>query len=228
MNTGLIVPAAGRGERLAAGVPKALLPLAGEPLLVHAVRGALASGVVDVVAVAAPVDRLDEVQTLLQSQVTNLVTVAGGADRRESVARALRALRPDVDTILVHDAARCLTPPAVFVAVVAAVAEGAAAVVPALPLADTVKQVEQDVVIGTPNRDTLRAVQTPQGFRRDVLERAHAAATQAVTDDAGLVERLGHQVSVVAGHEEAFKITRPLDLVLAEAILARRARAGAP
>ncbi|HEX6336723.1 MAG TPA: 2-C-methyl-D-erythritol 4-phosphate cytidylyltransferase [Jiangellaceae bacterium] len=228
MAIGLIVPAAGRGERLGAGVPKALLPLAGLPLLVHAIRGALASRVVDVVVVAAPADRVDEVRGLLAGEVTELRVVIGGADRRESVARALAELPPEVDTVLVHDAARCLTPPAVFAAVAAALAGGAAAVVPAVPVADTVKQVAHGVVAGTPDRDTLRAVQTPQGFRRDVLEQAHASEPGAVTDDAGLVERLGFAVSVVAGHDEAFKITRSLDLVLAEAILARRARAGAP
>ena len=228
MAIGLIVPAAGSGERLGAGVPKALLPLAGQPLLVHAVRGALSSRVIDVVVVAAPADRVDEVRGLLAGEVTELRVVSGGADRRESVARALAELPPEADTVLVHDAARCLTPPGVFAAVAAALAGGAAAVVPAVPVADTVKQVAHGVVVGTPDRDTLRAVQTPQGFRRDVLERAHATEPGAVTDDAGLVERLGFLVSVVAGHEEAFKITRSLDLVLAEAILGRRARAGAP
>jgi 2-C-methyl-D-erythritol 4-phosphate cytidylyltransferase len=228
MAIGLIVPAAGHGERLGAGVPKALLPLAGQPLLVHAVRGALSSRVVDVVVVAAPADRVEQVRGLLAGEVTELRVVSGGVDRRESVARALAELPPEVDTVLVHDAARCLTPPAVFAAVTAALASGAAAVVPAVAVADTVKQVAHGVVVGTPDRETLRAVQTPQGFRRDVLERAHATEPGAVTDDAGLVERLGLQVSVVAGHEEAFKITRSLDLVLAEAILGRRARAGAP
>jgi 2-C-methyl-D-erythritol 4-phosphate cytidylyltransferase len=228
MTIGLIVPAAGRGERLGAGVPKALLPLAGQPLLVHAVRGALSSRVVDVVVVAAPADRVAEVRGLLAGEATELRVVSGGDGRRESVARALAALPPEVDTVLVHDAARCLTPPAVFAAVAAALAGGAAAVVPAVPVADTVKQVAHGVVVGTPDRDTLRAVQTPQGFRRDVLERAHATEPGAATDDAGLVERLGFEVRVVAGHEEAFKITRSLDLVLAEAILGRRARAGAP
>jgi 2-C-methyl-D-erythritol 4-phosphate cytidylyltransferase len=228
MAIGLIVPAAGHGERLGAGVPKALLPLAGQPLLVHAVRGALSSRVVDVVVVAAPADRVEQVRGLLAGEVTELRVVSGGVDRRESVARALAELPPEVDTVLVHDAARCLTPPAVFAAVTAALAGGAAAVVPAVAVADTVKQVAHGVVVGTPDRETLRAVQTPQGFRRDVLERAHATEPGAVTDDAGLVERLGLQVSVVAGHEEAFKITRSLDLVLAEAILGRRARAGAP
>jgi 2-C-methyl-D-erythritol 4-phosphate cytidylyltransferase len=205
-----------------------LLPLAGQPLLVHAVRGALSSRVVDVVVVAAPADRVAEVRGLLAAGVTELRVVSGGDDRRESVARALAELPPEVDAVLVHDAARCLTPPAVFAAVAAALAGGAAAVVPAVPVADTVKQVAHGVVVGTPDRDTLRAVQTPQGFRRDVLERAHATEPGAATDDAGLVERLGFEVRVVAGHEEAFKITRSLDLVLAEAILDRRARAGAP
>ena len=228
MAIGLIVPAAGRGERLGAGVPKALLPLAGQPLLVHAVRGALSSRVVGVVVVAAPADRVAEVRGLLAAEVAELRVVSGGDDRRESVARALAELPPEVDTVLVHDAARCLTPPAVFAAVAAALAGGAAAVVPAVPVADTVKRVADGVVVGTPDRDTLRAVQTPQGFRRDVLEQAHATEPGAATDDAGLVERLGYQVSVVAGHEEAFKITRSLDLVLAEAILGRRARAGPP
>jgi len=228
MTIGLIVPAAGRGERLGAGVPKALLLLAGQPLLVHAIRGALLSGVVDVVVVAAPADRVSDVRGLLAAEVTELRVVSGGDDRRESVARALAELPPEVDAVLVHDAARCLTPPAVFAAVAAALAGGAAAVVPAVPVADTVKQVAHGVVVGTPDRDTLRAVQTPQGFRRDVLERAHATEPGAATDDAGLVERLGFEVRVVAGHEEAFKITRSLDLVLAEAILDRRARAGAP
>lgn len=228
MAIGLIVPAAGRGERLGADIPKALLPLAGLPLLVHAVRGALSSRVVEVVVVAAPADRVDEVRGMLAGEVTELRVVSGGDDRRESVARALVELPAEVDAVLVHDAARCLTPPAVFAAVAAALAGGAAAVVPAVPVADTVKQVAHGVVVGTPDRDALRAVQTPQGFRRDVLERAHATEPGAVTDDAGLVERLGFQVSVVAGHEEAFKITRSLDLVLAEAILDRRARAGAP
>lgn len=224
---GLIVPAAGRGERLGAGVPKALLPLAGEPLLLHAVRGALASRVVDVVVVAAPADRVDEVRGLLAGEVPSLIVVRGGADRRQSVASALAAMPPGVDMVLIHDAARSLTPPPVFAAVAAALVGGAVAAVPAIPVADTVKHVEGGVVVGTPDRDTLRAVQTPQGFRRNVLERAHATATGAVTDDAGLVEQLGYQVAVVTGHEEAFKITRPLDLALGEAILARRARTAA-
>lgn len=114
-------------------------------------------------------------------------------------------------------------------AVIEAVRDGAPAVVPALPLADTVKEVEPvdapgapEPVVATPERARLRAVQTPQGFDRETLVRAHETVTGEVTDDASMVERLGLGVVVVPGHEEAFKVTRPLDLVLAEAVLARR------
>jgi 2-C-methyl-D-erythritol 4-phosphate cytidylyltransferase len=125
----------------------------------------------------------------------------------------------------VHDAARCLTPVPVVEAVVAALHAGAEAVVPVLPVADTVKEVDGDRVVATLDRAALRVVQTPQGFRRDVLERAHASGQPALTDDAGLVEALGGAVTTVAGSEEAFKVTRPIDLLLAEAVLAARAGA---
>jgi 2-C-methyl-D-erythritol 4-phosphate cytidylyltransferase len=96
-----------------------------------------------------------------------------------------------------------------------------------LAIPDTVKQVDADVVVATLDRSALRAVQTPQGFRRDVLVRAHVAVGADATDDAGLVERLGGSVHVVAGHEDAFKVTRPLDLLLAEAVIERRASGSA-
>ncbi|CAM5537177.1 2-C-methyl-D-erythritol 4-phosphate cytidylyltransferase OS=Streptomyces fumanus OX=67302 GN=ispD PE=3 SV=1 [Streptomyces fumanus] len=128
-----------------------------------------------------------------------------------------------------HDAARPLVPVDTVDSVIEAVRAGAPAVVPALPLADTVKEVEPagtpgepEPVLGTPERARLRAVQTPQGFDRAVLVRAHATVTENVTDDASMVEQLGLTVVAVPGHEEAFKVTRPLDLVLAEAVLARR------
>ena len=222
MATGLILAAAGRGERLGTGEPKALCRLAGEPVIVHALRGALSSGVVDVVAVAAPPGRVDDVRALVAAGVADVTVVPGGSDRPESVAAALASLPRDVETVLVHDAARCLTPPEVFVAVARAVAEGAGAVVPAIAVADTIKRVAGEQVVGTPDRGTLRAVQTPQGFRRDVLERAHAAPAKGATDDAGMAELAGFPVRVVPGHDEAFKITRSVDLLLAEAILSRR------
>ena len=126
--------------------------------------------------------------------------------------------------MLIHDAARPLAPPALVAAVADAVVAGHDAVVPGLPVIDTVKQVSTPAPsVGTPDRAHLRAIQTPQGFRRSILERAHALAGAVdATDDAGLVERLGLSVHVVPGSEEAFKVTRPLDLVLAEALLAAR------
>ena len=181
----------------------------------HAVRGLRAAPSVGPVVVAAPPDDVDGVRALLAPY--DVQVVAGGAERQESVARALAALPPGVDLVLVHDAARALTPVRVVEAVVAALRAGAVAVVPVVPVADTVKQVDGDRVVATVDRATLRAVQTPQGFRRDVLVRAHAEVARAVTDDAGMVEALGLPVVTVPGAEEAFKVTRPLDLVLAEA-----------
>jgi 2-C-methyl-D-erythritol 4-phosphate cytidylyltransferase len=233
--TAAVIPAAGRGVRLGPGAPKALRALAGTPMLVHAVRAMAASRAVSLVVVVAPPDGAPEVRNLLDEHPlpdrTDIVVVPGGETRQESVRRGLDALPEDIDVVLVHDAARPLVPVDTVDAVVEAVRGGAVAVVPAMPLADTVKQVEPradgaaEPVVGTPERALLRAVQTPQGFDRGTLDKAHrtvAVAGDGATDDAGMVERLGAPVVVVRGHEEAFKVTRPLDLVLAEAVLARR------
>ncbi len=235
--TAVIVPAAGRGERLGPGAPKALRVINGVPMLVHAVRALSSANSVNVVVIAAPADGVDEVRHLLSEHGlmdagvgrASLVVVAGGDTRQDSVARAMLALPDDVDVVLVHDAARPLVPTSLVDAVTAAVRAGADAVVPGVAVADTVKSVDEaGRVTGTPNRSMLRAIQTPQGFRRSVLAEAHALADPSApaTDDAGLVEALGRTVLVIAGDEEAFKVTRPLDLVLAEAILARRRASG--
>ncbi len=222
----VIVPAAGKGERLGPGAPKALRELGGFPLLVHAVRTLVTARSVDLVVVAAPpsAEGVAEVQRLLADLPGDTRVVAGGDTRQESVALALATLPEDCDVVLVHDAARALTPVDVVEAVVAAVRDGAGAVIPVLPVADTIKAVDADLVTATVDRSTLRAVQTPQGFTRDILTKAHAAAdpTLPATDDAGLVEALGLPVRTVPGHAEAFKITTPFDLVLAEAVLRRR------
>lgn len=226
-----VVPAAGRGERLGPGTPKALRLLGGVPMLVLAVRALAQARAVDVVVVAAPPAEVAAVRALLAgSQLgADIMVVAGGETRQESVRRALATLGPDVDVVVVHDAARPLTPSELVDAVVQAVRGGADAVVPALPVLDTIKRVDRDNrVVETVPREDLRAVQTPQGFRRPVLAAAHEAARiddPAATDDAGLVERLGVDVQVLAGSPEAFKVTRPLDLLFAEALLHRQ-RAG--
>lgn len=234
-----VVPAAGRGERLGPGAPKALRELSGVPMLVHAVRALSHARRVSLVVVAAPADGVAEVQAMLDVHLTGpaeLLVVAGGETRQDSVRLALQALPDDVTVVLVHDAARPLVPSELVDSVAAAVCNGSPAVVPSLPLADTVKRIDAaGRVAETLRRDELRAVQTPQGFRRDLLVRAHVLddpdvtvgeGDEPVTDDAGLVERLGEPVLLVPGHDEAFKVTRPLDLVLAEAVLARRRAAG--
>ena len=146
--------------------------------------------------------------------------VAGGENRQASVAAALAAVPERYDIVLVHDAARALAPTGLVEAVAAAVRAGAEAVIPVLPVVDTVKEVAAETVVGTVDRSVLRAVQTPQGFRRGVLAAAHAGAVDQHTDDAGLVEKLGLPVHTVPGDPAAFKVTRPVDLVLAEALLA--------
>ncbi|MFE4639255.1 2-C-methyl-D-erythritol 4-phosphate cytidylyltransferase [Streptomyces sp. NPDC056773] len=233
--TAAVIPAAGRGVRLGPGAPKALRTLGGTPMLIHAVRAMARSRAVAVVVVVAPSDGTAEVRRLLDEHAlperTEVLVVPGGETRQESVRAGLDALPADITAVLIHDAARPLVPVDTVDSIVEAVRDGAPAVVPALPLADTVKEVEPgrpgepEPVVATPVRARLRAVQTPQGFDLATLRLAHekvALDGEGATDDAGMVEQLGVTVVVVPGHEEAFKVTRPLDLVLAEAVLARR------
>jgi 2-C-methyl-D-erythritol 4-phosphate cytidylyltransferase len=225
-DTVVLVPAAGRGERLGPGAPKALRALRGDPLLLHAVRRMVAAESVAAVVVAAPPGAEPAVRALLApvTGAAELVVVAGGATREESVGLALAAAPPGPEIVLVHDAARCLCPPELADEIAAAVRGGHDAVVPVLPVTDTVKQVDGGgAVVGTPDRAALRAVQTPQGFRREVLVRAYAAVApgEAWTDDAALVERYGTVVHTIPGREEAMKVTRPFDLLVAEAVLDR-------
>ena len=233
MRTAAVVPAAGRGERLGPGAPKALRDLAGQPLLVHAVRALAEARSVDVIVVAAPEDEQTAVRNLLSAVVntTELVVVTGGQTRQQSVALCLDALPDDVDVVLVHDAARPLVPSELIDSVSTAVRNSADAVVPAVPVTDTIKQIDTaGRVEKTIDRDVLRAAQTPQGFARIILESAHRAAAEDgvddLTDDAGLVERIGQPVLVIPGSEDGFKVTRPMDLALAESVLARRRSAG--
>lgn len=225
--TAAVVAAAGRGERLGGEGPKALRPIAGLPMLARAVSALAAAPSVDLVVVAAPPEHVARTEALLvgHHDGAQLQVVAGGGSRQESVLAALAVLPESVTAVLVHDAARPLVPVGLVEAVAAALAAGAAAVVPGVPVADTVKRVEGGRVVETVDRAALRAVQTPQGFRRDLLQRAHdacSADSADVTDDAGLVERLGEPVTVIEGDPEAFKVTRPLDLLLAESVVATR------
>jgi 2-C-methyl-D-erythritol 4-phosphate cytidylyltransferase len=222
-NTVAVVPAAGSGQRLAAGVPKAFFHLDGRTLVERAVSCLLESGVVDRVVVAVPVDRTGQAKLILGREAT---IVPGGANRGESVGRALAAVADaqQPSFVLVHDAARPLTPPGLVVRVVEALRAGHSAVVPALPLSDTVKAVDANgMVLGTPDRAGLRAVQTPQGFATELLLRAYQRAAEVTgvdfTDDASIVEHIGGQVQVVDGDPLAFKITTQWDILLAQAIV---------
>lgn len=217
--------AAGRGTRLGADLPKALVPLGGVPLVTHALRGVLSCpDLSDVVVVAPPghlTELTDAVHLAPASAPVRVQVVAGGAERTGSVAAGLRALPAEVAIVLVHDAARALTPTDVFERVVTAVRHGHPAVIPALPVTDTIKVVDsRGRVVSTPDRATLRAVQTPQGFLRETLELAHREARDTATDDAGLVESLGQSVSVVDGDARALKITGPQDLAIADSWVA--------
>ena len=222
-----VVPAAGSGERLGAGRPKALVEVGGRAILAWSLD-ALAAGGVQAAVVAGPPDPAGA-QALADVLAADppalpVTVVPGGADRTASVAAGLSAVPLHAEVVLVHDAARPLVPAAVVARVVAAVRAGAPGAVPALPVVDTVKQVLGGVVHATVDRGNLVAVQTPQGFDAGVLRSAFAGSPAAATDDAGLVEAMGAAVHVVVGDPEAFKVTRPLDLVLAEAVLARRLR----
>ncbi|MDM7486682.1 2-C-methyl-D-erythritol 4-phosphate cytidylyltransferase [Rhodococcus sp. CSLK01-03] len=211
-----IIPAAGRGVRLGESLPKAFVELDGRTMLDRSVEAMLTSAAVDRVVVVVPPELVASVAATAPPQVR---VVAGGAERTDSV-RAGLAAADDAAYVLVHDAARALTPPVLFARIVAELRGGRRAVIPVLPVADTVKSVDgAGRVTGTPDRSALRAVQTPQGFAADLLRRANAGAGDA-TDDAGLVERLGESVYTVPGEPLAFKITTPLDLVLARAVLA--------
>jgi 2-C-methyl-D-erythritol 4-phosphate cytidylyltransferase len=183
-----------------------------------AVDGLLASGVVDRVIVMVPEELIAAAREFLPDAVEIAV---GGIERVDSV-RAGIAAAPDAGYFLVHDAARALTPPALISRVVAELRSGRSAVVPAVGVTDTVKVVDQlGYVVETPDRAQLRAVQTPQGFRADLLRRAYDTADdRPITDDAGLVEALDEPVHTIAGDALAFKITTPLDLALARSLIA--------
>lgn len=220
VRTVAIVPAAGSGQRLGIGVPKAFVDLEGLSLIERTLAGLRDSGVVEEIIVAVPPGRTDEAVLMLATPEYPVTVVEGGADRSESVRSALDAAG-SADFVLVHDAARPLTPPAMIVRVVDALRAGHTAVVPGLPLTDTVKAVDANGdVLGTPERAGLRAVQTPQGFATQVLLRAYQnAGSSMFTDDASVVENIGGRVHVIDGDRMAFKITTPLDLTLAKAVL---------
>lgn len=229
--TAIIVVAAGSGTRLGRGVPKAFATVAGAPILEHALRGLAA---VDArLVVVAPAGLEADASAIAERAGVAPLVVAGGETRADSVAAGLAAVG-DARWVLVHDAARALTPAAQVERVIAALRAGASAVVPVLPVVDTVRSVEAarhaegDVLGPIVDRAALRAMQTPQGFDADLLRRAYAAADAmgASTDDAQLVQALGQPVAAVRGDELAFKITTAADAERAESLLGPAIRVG--
>jgi 2-C-methyl-D-erythritol 4-phosphate cytidylyltransferase/2-C-methyl-D-erythritol 2,4-cyclodiphosphate synthase len=207
----VIIPAGGSGQRLGANIPKALVQLAGRTLIEHAVTNL--SPIADQIVVATPAGYEEEFRSLLGDQIT---VVTGGENRSDSVKAALAVVHPETTYVLVHDAARALASTELAQRVIDALAANSPAVIPALAVVDTIKEVDADgYVIATVDRSALRAVQTPQGFDYQLLQRAHQSKL-AHTDDAGAVEALGVRVKIIAGEERALKITTPIDLLLAE------------
>jgi 2-C-methyl-D-erythritol 4-phosphate cytidylyltransferase len=214
-----LIVAAGRGERLGSGRPKALVTLGDKPMLQWSVDALMEVDGVEAIVVALPAD-------LVGSAPEGTIGVTGGAVRSESVRNALAAVDPTADPVIVHDAARPLATSALFSRAVAELdASGADAVIAAAPVSDTVKEVGDDglTVVRTLERSRLWAVQTPQVFRRSALDAAFAGASDdllaAATDDAWLIERSGGTVRVLDAGPRNLKVTTPTDLQLAEMLL---------
>jgi 2-C-methyl-D-erythritol 4-phosphate cytidylyltransferase len=223
VSVGALLLCAGRGERLNAGVEKALAPLAGRPLFAWSLETLELSSAIDGIVVVGHETKLRDALAAAGIAPRKVIAwTAGGRERQDSVARGLAALPPEYTHVAVHDAARALVSADVVARAVAAALQFGAALA-AIPLDDTLKRTTLDVIADTVPRTGLHRAQTPQVFRRDWFEAAHAAARGKATDDAGLVEALGHPVRVTLGDPLNFKITTTQDLALAEAWLAARA-----
>lgn len=229
MTVALIV-AAGSGERLGAERPKALVQVAGQPLYRWSLQALLRTPEVQRIAIALPPGHDVGLSIAAEGSAVGappVLAAAGGTTRSDSVRRALAAVGPG-DPVLVHDAARPLLTPQLASSVIEALlADGAAAgAIAAAPVTDTVKRAGSDLgVIETLDRSGLWAVQTPQVFRREALERALDVSLEELhgaTDDASLVEREGGRVILVPGGPENLKVTTPTDLLLAELLLRER------
>jgi len=202
-----IIAGAGMGHRLGAEIPKALIQIQGITLLERAFISL--SKVVDEIIITAPAGYEEQFKALV-GQSAEVVT--GGVLRSDSIRVALKALSPSVESVLIHDAARALASSALAARVLDELRSGQSAVIPVLKVIDTIKEIDRDgFVRATPDRSSLVAAQTPQGFNRQVLERAHSASDDA-TDDAALVEAIGVKVKTIEGEVSAFKITTKEDI----------------
>ena len=202
-----IIAGAGMGHRLGAEIPKALIQIQGITLLERAFISL--SKVVDEIVITAPAGYEEQFKAIV-GQSAEVIT--GGVLRSDSIRVALKALSPSVESVLIHDAARALASSALAAKVLDELQSGQSAVIPVLKVIDTIKEIDRDgFVRATPDRSSLVAAQTPQGFNRQVLERAHSASDDA-TDDAALVEAIGVKVKTIEGEASAFKITTKEDI----------------
>ena len=221
MSVAALLLCAGRGERLGMGVGKATVPLAGRPLFAWSLDALARCEAIRDIVVVGPSRTLPQLLAAAGLASTKILAwVEGGRERHESVARGLAALPADCATVAIHDSARALATPELIGRVVADGLQHGAAIA-ALPLADTLKRGSLGVVEDTIPRASLWCAQTPQVFRRDWIVEAHQAQGHHATDDAVLVEALGHRVHLTPGDPVNFKITTSRDLELAEAWLTR-------
>lgn len=220
----VIVVAAGTGMRLGFTEPKAFVQLGNRPILSRSLDAVFGVTNPMQVIVVVPADRVEQAEQIVRDAAgpaSNYSTVVvGGETRQGSVAAGFAVLLPSIETVLVHDAARALTPVHQFETIIEAVRLSGSGVIPGLPISDTVKRIDTfDLVVSTVDRNELSAVQTPQGFPRQQLEAAYSKASGDFTDDAELVAEAGFNVTVVHGDPLAFKITTPWDLRRAEQVL---------
>lgn len=223
MKVGAIIAAAGAGRRMKTDRPKQLLVLNGTAILIHTIRKFDACKAIDYVIVTAPRESVDEVRTLVSNAgfKKSVTVVEGGERRQDSVASGIEHLQSQTTLVAVHDAVRPFVSLTEIESVVQE-AERRGAAILAVPIVDTVKQVEKEFIESTLTREHLVLAQTPQVFRTEILKEAFDRARKDEyygTDESSLVERLGHPVAIVRGSERNIKITRPSDLTLARVFL---------
>ena len=226
MTCHLLIPAAGSGKRMGADRNKLLLSLLDKPILQWTLEAAIASEAITWIGVIAQPHDYPEFQKIFNRLNTDkpIRLIQGGTTRQASVFNGLKALPSDGDRVLIHDGARCLATPKLFDRCDQSL-QTMQGFIAAVPVKDTIKIVDGQTIIDTPNRDHLWAAQTPQGFQADLLKNAHLEAVKLgweVTDDAALFEKVGLPVQIVIGEETNFKVTTPQDLAIAEFILKQR------
>jgi len=224
MKVGAIIPAAGRGKRIGASVPKQFLEIQGRPLLHHTLTVFASCKLIDYVVLVMPRADVDEMgeDWLNKYEIVRKVVV-GGEQRQDSVYNGFSSLEEGTDIVVVHDGVRPFTTPQMITATVEAAQQHGAAIT-AIPVSDTVKQAADGFVKQTVSRDGLWRVQTPQAFQCGLLQQAFKKAKKDSyygTDEGSLVEYLGERVKIVPGSELNIKITRKEDLVLGESLLSR-------